>query len=215
VQGHSPDTGWRDLAEACLAIRAGAFWVACNTDQTLPTERGELPGNGSMVAALRAATGQQPLVAGKPERPQIEQAVRTTGASTALMVGDRLDTDIAGAVNSGLDALLVLTGVTTAAGLLSAPATARPRYVASDLGGITQPLEDIEVAERPGWAVRVEPGRLVLTSTLAGGSTDAIGALHTLCARWWRGDGGNVEVLAEDDAARLALHELGFDALGR
>ncbi len=64
VQGHSPDTGWRDLAEACLAVRAGALWVACNVDPTLPTDRGELPGNGSMVAALRAATGLEPLVAG-------------------------------------------------------------------------------------------------------------------------------------------------------
>ncbi len=53
VQGHSTATGWADLAEAALAIRAGALWVAANVDRTLPTERGLLPGNGSMVAALR------------------------------------------------------------------------------------------------------------------------------------------------------------------
>ena len=57
VQGHSPKTGWRDLAEACIALRAGADWVACNIDSTLPTDRGLLPGNGSMVAARVAATG--------------------------------------------------------------------------------------------------------------------------------------------------------------
>ena len=56
VQGHSPQTGWPDLAEAALAIRGGALWVAANVDLTLPSERGLLPGNGSMVAALRAAT---------------------------------------------------------------------------------------------------------------------------------------------------------------
>jgi len=56
VQGHSPDTGWRDLAEGCIALRAGADWVACNVDTTLPTDRGMLPGNGSMVAALVTAT---------------------------------------------------------------------------------------------------------------------------------------------------------------
>ena len=66
VQGHSPDTGWRLLAEATVALRAGAVWVACNLDPTLPTERGPLPGNGSMVAALRTATGREPQVAGKP-----------------------------------------------------------------------------------------------------------------------------------------------------
>ena len=59
VQGHSPETGWTDLAEAALAIRAGALWVAANVDRTLPSERGLLPGNGSMVAALRTATDQR------------------------------------------------------------------------------------------------------------------------------------------------------------
>ena len=75
VQGHSPDTGWWNLAEACLAIRGGATWVACNSDLTLPTERGQLPGNGAMVTALRAATGAEPQVAGKPERPLLDRAV--------------------------------------------------------------------------------------------------------------------------------------------
>ena len=66
VQGLSTTIGWPDLAEAALAIRAGALWVAANVDPTLPTERGLLPGNGSLVAALRAATGAEPQVAGKP-----------------------------------------------------------------------------------------------------------------------------------------------------
>src|SRR5690606_24217903 len=74
VQGHSPDTGWRDLAEACLAIRGGADWVATNADSTLPTDRGILPGNGAMVAALVAATGREPRVAGKPQRPLLDAA---------------------------------------------------------------------------------------------------------------------------------------------
>lgn len=60
VQGHSPDTGWAQLAEAALAVRAGALWVASNVDRTLPSERGLLPGNGSMVAALQAATDTTP-----------------------------------------------------------------------------------------------------------------------------------------------------------
>jgi glycerol 3-phosphatase-2 len=80
VQGHSPDTGWRDLAEAGIAIRGGAFWVACNVDATLPTERGLLPGNGSMVAALRTGTDADPVVAGKPARPLMDQAIRSAAA---------------------------------------------------------------------------------------------------------------------------------------
>src|SRR5258705_5117195 len=67
VQGHSPQTGWPDLAEAALAIRGGALWVAANVDKTLPSERGLLPGNGAMVAALRTATDVKQQVAGKPE----------------------------------------------------------------------------------------------------------------------------------------------------
>ena len=75
VQGHSPQTGWPDLAEAALAIRGGALWVAANVDRTLPSERGLLPGNGSMVAALRAATDSEPQVAGKPAADPVDGCV--------------------------------------------------------------------------------------------------------------------------------------------
>ena len=101
VQGHSPETGWRTLAEACIALRTGADWVACNVDSTLPTDRGLLPGNGAMVAALIAATGLQPRVAGKPARPLLDAAIRLVDAQRPLVVGDRLDTDIACAVAAG------------------------------------------------------------------------------------------------------------------
>jgi glycerol 3-phosphatase-2 len=133
VQGLSKDTSWRDLAEACVAIRAGALWVACNVDPTLPTERGPLPGNGSLVAALKAATGSEPVVAGKPATPLMDEAKRSAGARKPLVVGDRLDTDIAGAVGAGLDSLLVLSGVSTAQDLLDATDDMRPTYVASDV----------------------------------------------------------------------------------
>src|SRR5437867_3022516 len=76
VQGHSPHTGWAQLAEASVALRAGALWVACNLDATLPTERGPLPGNGSMVAALRTATGLEPQVAGKPAPTLLLEAAK-------------------------------------------------------------------------------------------------------------------------------------------
>ncbi|RKT56614.1 HAD-IIA family hydrolase [Saccharothrix australiensis] len=133
VQGLSQDLGWRELAEAAVAIRAGARWVACNVDATLPTERGLLPGNGSLVAALRTATGAEPAVAGKPAAPLLEQAAKSLGAQRPLVVGDRLDTDILGAVHAGMDSLLVLTGVSTEAEVADLPEDHRPTYVAADL----------------------------------------------------------------------------------
>ncbi len=75
VQGHSPQTGWADLAEAALAIRGGALWVAANVDLTLPSERGLLPGNGSMVAALRAATDQRAPGRGQARADAAERCV--------------------------------------------------------------------------------------------------------------------------------------------
>ena len=101
VQGHSPQTGWPDLAEAALAIRGGALWVAANVDRTLPSERGLLPGNGAMVAALRTATDREPQVAGKPEPTLLTDALARGTFRTPLVVGDRLDTDIAGANAAG------------------------------------------------------------------------------------------------------------------
>ena len=130
VQGHSPQTGWPDLAEAALAIRSGALWVAANVDLTLPSERGLLPGNGSMVAALRAATNREPQVAGKPEPTLLNDALARGTFSTPLVVGDRLDTDIAGANAAGLPSLMVLTGVSTADDMVRAAVRERPDYIA-------------------------------------------------------------------------------------
>jgi HAD superfamily hydrolase (TIGR01457 family) len=147
VQGLSKDVGWRELAEACVAIRAGALWVACNVDPTLPTERGPLPGNGSLVAALKTATDSEPLVAGKPATPLMDEAQRSADARRPLVVGDRLDTDIAGAVNAGLDSLLVFSGVSTVKELLDASEAMRPTYIGHDVAAVTQEV------------VRIEPGK--------------------------------------------------------
>ncbi len=122
VQGLDPQLRYATLAEACIALRAGAVWVACNVDPTLPSERGPLPGNGSLVAVLRTATRLEPQVAGKPAPALMQTAARRVGASAPLVVGDRLDTDIQGGRAAGMATLLVLTGVSDAAELLAAPA---------------------------------------------------------------------------------------------
>jgi HAD superfamily hydrolase (TIGR01450 family) len=140
LQGYAPGLAYADLAETALAVRAGALWIASNLDATIPTARGELPGNGSLVALVATATGRRPdAVAGKPERALHEEAVRRSGARRPLVVGDRLDTDVEGAVRAGCDSLLVLTGVTDRAALDAA--TTRPTYVGEDLRALLAPGE--------------------------------------------------------------------------
>ena len=104
------------LSNMTLAIRNGARFVATNPDPSLPTERGQVPGTGSLVALLATASGQQPEYVGKPYPGMYEQAMLRVGtpAATTLMVGDRYDTDISGALELGLLTLGVTTGVTSA-----------------------------------------------------------------------------------------------------
>ncbi|TQM13463.1 HAD-IIA family hydrolase [Pseudonocardia kunmingensis] len=209
VQGHNPETGWRQLAEATVAVRGGALWVACNVDTTLPTERGPLPGNGSMVEVVRLATGREPQVAGKPGPALLHEAARRSGAQRPLMVGDRLDTDIEGGRAAGMPTLLVLTGVSDAAELLAAPPALRPDYVAADLDALTAPADDLAPAPRPGWEVRAgTSGALVLS----GDGTDPVDALRALCAEHWAAGGGPVQVEADGPAARDAVRRLGLGA---
>lgn len=140
VQGYGPRVDWSALAEAMVAIRAGARWVLTNADVTLPSPRGPLPGNGSLSAVLRTALGRGPdLVVGKPAADFFAVPVRQARASAALVVGDRLDTDIAGANRAGVDSLLVFTGVTDRARLARATGDEVPTYVGEDLAALLQP----------------------------------------------------------------------------
>jgi HAD superfamily hydrolase (TIGR01450 family) len=161
VQGYGPDIGYGLLAEGGLAVRAGAWFVASNADVTLPTDRGLQPGNGSLVQVIATATGQQPVVAGKPEPPLQAEAVARTGATRPLVVGDRLDTDIEGAVRSGADSMLVLTGVSGPADAVLAPPRQRPTYLAHDLAGLLTPHPAVTARDGAfrcgGWTVRVVP----------------------------------------------------------
>jgi glycerol-1-phosphatase len=212
VQGHSPDTGWRLLAEATVALRAGATWVACNLDPTLPTERGPLPGNGSMVSVLRISSGREPQVAGKPGPALLEEAARQTGAKAPLMIGDRLDTDIEGGRAAEMATLMVLTGVSDAAEVLAAPPRQRPDYIAADLAGLSAAPEDLAPGPRPGWDVAAPGGgRLVLS-----GSGDRVDALRALCGAHWAAGGGPAGVTSDGADAAAALRDLGLggDAAG-
>jgi glycerol 3-phosphatase-2 len=145
VQGFHADIGWHDLAEASYAIQSGLPWYASNTDMTVPTARGIAPGNGSLVQAVRNATGVEPVVAGKPERALFDETIARVGGSHPLMVGDRLDTDIDGAINAGIDSLVVLTGVSTLQEIADAAPGHRPTFVSSGLGGLAESHPPVEV----------------------------------------------------------------------
>jgi len=204
VQGYSPDTGWRILAEAVVAVRRGALWVATNNDLTVPSPRGPLPGNGAFVAVVQAAAEVAPLVTGKPEPAMHREMMERTRASHPLIVGDRLDTDIEGATRAGVDSLLVLTGVTTAAVLLAAPPVHRPAYLAAGLGGLLTPHPAPE-RHGSGWrcggytAVAGDDGL-----HLSGQGDDEVDALRALCACAWAGDGARQAGVPDPTAGRTA-----------
>ena len=182
VQGLAPSTAWTDLAEAAIAIRAGALWVAGNRDSTYPSARGPLPGNGALVAALELATGCTPVVVGKPAPALHRESVERVGALRPLMIGDRLDTDILGAIAGGADSLLVLTGVTDLAQLLACPAGERPTFVAADLRALLLAHPPVAVAPdqaRCGSARAVWAGGRWVTE----GS--GVELLRALCAAAW------------------------------
>jgi len=205
VQGYGPDLRWSDLAEMAYAVNRGVPWFASNTDLTIPSGRGIAPGNGAAVAAVRFATGGSPQVAGKPLPPMHRETILRTGARRALVVGDRLDTDIEGAFAGGVDSLLVLTGVTGPAALLAAEPRHRPTYVGRDLRDLLVPQPSVgrggSTATCGGWTASAAGGALVLD-----GDGEAIDGLRALCAAAW-GQGGerSCELDADKAVARLGL----------
>ncbi|OCB26084.1 HAD family hydrolase [Mycobacterium malmoense] len=212
VQGLSTTIGWPDLAEAALAIRSGALWVAANVDPTLPTERGLLPGNGSMVAALRAATGAEPQVAGKPAPALLTDAAARGDFRAPLVVGDRLDTDIEGANAAELPSLMVLTGVSSARDAVYADPAHRPTYIGHDLRALHADAERLAVGPQPGW--RVEVGERAVTVSGDGPDDgDGLAIVRAVaCAVWSAGsDGRPVGVEAGDARAREALQRWSLD----
>ena len=144
IQGFSPDVGWVHLAEAAFALHEveggpEVPWVATNTDWTIPVARGIAPGNGTLVSAVHTAIGRLPIVAGKPEVPMFDVARERFASKRALVIGDRLDTDILGANRAGIDSALVLTGIDQAKQVLAAVVDQRPTYIFDDLRQLLEP----------------------------------------------------------------------------
>lgn len=191
LQGFGRDVAWPDLAAAALAVQRGAIWMLTNPDITLPMPEGQVPGNGSLARAVEAAAGRAPDgIAGKPHPALMQAAILRTEARHPLVVGDRLDTDIAGAARTGIASLLVLTGIADVAGVLAAEPGERPDYLGDDLRALTSPPaptsgpagphRDGGTWRLPGAAAWVDGGELRVE---CGG--DWLAALQCGCAAAW------------------------------
>ncbi|MFA1537563.1 HAD-IIA family hydrolase [Actinomadura monticuli] len=188
AQGYHPDLGYGALSEGAQAVAMGALFVGSNGDLTIPGGEGPPhPGNGALLRVISAATGVEPIVTGKPERPLHQESVLRTGARRPLVVGDRLDTDIEGAWNGGADSLLVFTGVTDHMQALTAPPNRRPSYLAPDLSGLLVPHPEIVRADGGhacgGWTARRDGGAFTVT-----GSGDPYDGLRALASAAWESD---------------------------
>jgi glycerol 3-phosphatase-2 len=177
ASGYGPDVRWRDIMRVSTLVRDGLPYVASNADLTIPTPYGLAPGHGVLVRTITGFAGVAATVAGKPEKPLMQETVLRVGGDRPLMVGDRLDTDIEGAHAIAAPSLLVLTGVTWLEELATAPPRLRPTYVSPTLAGLFEPhpvpsVRDATV-ELGGWSATVADGRLVIR----GKGTDA---------DWWR-----------------------------
>ncbi|MFI3198935.1 MAG: HAD-IIA family hydrolase [Methylococcaceae bacterium] len=140
VCGKDETLTWAKLATATLNIRAGAKFIGTNADTTLPTEHGITHGNGAILAALEVATGVSPTIIGKPEPIIYQQALALLGVDPdkTVAIGDRLETDILGAVRTGIRSIMVLTGISTEADLKES--AYQPTWVMPDIRAITKAL---------------------------------------------------------------------------
>jgi len=141
VCGKDETLTWDKLATATLNIRAGAKFIGTNADTTLPTEYGITHGNGAILAALQAATGVSPTIIGKPEPIIYQQALALLGveAEATIAIGDRLETDILGAVRTGIRSIMVLTGISSEQDLKTS--SYQPTWVMQDISAVTQALK--------------------------------------------------------------------------
>lgn len=208
IQGWYPDLTWRQLAEVSNAVEHGAQYFVTNRDLTLPREWGLAPGCGSMIQAVIAATGVEPVAsAGKPESAMYDEArlLNAEGdepvpTELCLAIGDRLDTDIEAGNRGGYASLAVLTGVTNPHELMQAPPELRPTYITKDLRGLQEVQPAVRRVDDATWACNAAWAR-VRGDTVEVSAPDDIDAVRAACCLMWaRRD-------TSDDIERLDLPE--------
>ena len=191
LQGFAKDVGWEQLAEAAFALaerpgRSLLPWIATNTDWTIPVERGLAPGNGTLVSAVHTAVQRLPEFAGKPEPAIYETAFARFGTRDALMIGDRLDTDIKGARAAGIPSLHVLTGVDRPKQLVAASKDMRPDFIVASLDELHQPYP--ETRHHKNGTAQVGSAKVRMDghiATVVSEGDSAINLLRAGCAAIW------------------------------
>ncbi len=204
VQGYHPQLPWELLEQGAIAVQNGAAWYATNPDQTRPTERGILPGNGAQVDLIAACVGYRPEMAGKPFRPLLDETVLRLNAQHPIFVGDRIDTDIVGAGNVGMDSLFVFTGAHGKYDLAAAEPIGRPTHIGQDIAAL---LEPARILNRTSTGYSCGEARLCITDGLAIAETPTtqVGQLDLLwCAlhAHWEQKINIEDVLAQLDLVR-------------
>lgn len=182
IIGYEPKITWPRLDQAAIAIANGAKWFASNTDSTRPTAEGTVPGAGAIVMAVGLCVpDRQPMVAGKPFAPLLNLTVERLSSKAPIFVGDRLDTDIEGAVGVGMDSFLVFTGTHGKRDLIEAVPAQRPTWIGADIRSMCEAPRQAVVtgntARCEGEEVRLVDGKLVL-------ATDPHGMESQLDALW-------------------------------
>lgn len=142
VQGYDPDLLWSRLDDAGFAIQRGARWYGTNTDINRPTHLGMVPGAGAQIQVVGTVVDAAITVAGKPYPPLLLETIKRVEARAPVFVGDRLDTDIEGANNVGIDSYLVFTGAHGKWELARAVPKQRPTAIGHDLRGLLKPLRE-------------------------------------------------------------------------
>ena len=186
--------------------------MATNTDMSIPQARGIAPGNGTLVAAVAAATGQRPLVAGKPEAPLFHAAAKRLAADRPLVVGDRLDTDILGGNNAGFATVAVLTGVDTRESILAARTLERPDYLINDLTDLYRALPCRGVTTPGSTAAARPPPSCDGQTVRVSGDPGDLDAWRAACSAWWA---ANPETATRLGAGPRMAGSLGWHAITR
>jgi 4-nitrophenyl phosphatase len=147
VSGLDRTLSWNKLSTATLHLNAGAAFYATNSDTSLPTELGVVMGNGGTLAALQTVTGATPISIGKPEPILYQQALDVLGTNveSTIAIGDRLDTDILGAVNAGMRSIMVTTGISSPADIDQVSYS--PSWIMKDILEIAEVLKNTEIVK--------------------------------------------------------------------
>lgn len=192
VQGYDPNLSWPSVDNAGLAIQAGARWFASNTDMYRPTEQGFVPGVGAQIAALRTvAPDIEITIAGKPCPPLLQETIAKKDTLHPVFVGDRLDTDIEGAYNVGIDSFMVFTGAHGKYDLAVAPVKLRPSAIGWNIGDMLKPRRVASIDEgrcRCGSAEATVTGSLVALAGPLSTVDEQLDALWSVLQLVWSDD---------------------------